>query len=351
MAAPTRDAPRTLALRALLTLPNALLRGLAGGGVCYVGGRTLDPRLQLLASLAARNPPVSAGTPEEARVATHRARALLAAAPDPSVRIESISVPGGDGAIGARLYRPGAQSPRAPVLVFAHGGAGVVGGLEDSEAFCALLARFTGGPVLSIDYRLAPEHRFPAALEDMLAAFAWARANAARLGAPDGVAAVGGEAMGACLAALACARLREAGEAQPALQLLICPIVDLADDSPSMTTYAGAYPLSRDALDWSLGHYVGPGDSPADPRLSPLRAADLSGLAPAVIAVAGFDPLSDQGEAYARRLAEAGVRVIYRVHDSLAHGFPAFVGVAPAAQRACVDIAALARDLMIEGTP
>ena len=177
----------------------------------------------------------------------------------------------------------------------------------------------------------------------MLAAYRWARDNAPRFGAPAGQVAIGGDSMGGNFAAVIAQEMKRAGEPQPALQLLIYPALDVASETASMTTYADAYPLSRATMAWFMGHYMGPGDSPADPRLSPVRAADLSGLAPAVVVTAGFDPLLDQGEAYARRLREAGVPVVYRCYDHLAHAFTAFTGVVPAADVACREIAGLVR--------
>ena len=150
--------------------------------------------------------------------------------------------------------------------------------------------------------------------------------------------------MGGNFAAVICQELKKAGEPQPTLQLLIYPCVDVACESASMTTYGEAFPLTRATMEWFMGHYMGPGDSPADPRLSPLRAENFSGLAPAVIVTAGFDPLLDQGEAYARRLKEAGVPVIYRCYDSLAHAFTAFTGAVPGADIACREIAGLVRE-------
>ena len=333
-----------LILRKLLSLPAPVLRLMSGGGVVYQGGRTLDPAFQFLAAQARGQPSMTAMSPPEARRANRAALAVLTADREPAVRVEALTIEGPQAPIPARAYRPDNQDPHVPLLVFAHFGGGVIGDLDTSEAFCSILAGIARCPVLSVDYRLAPEHRFPAGLEDALFAYRWGRDNARRFGAPEGIAAVGGDSMGGNFAAVVCQELRAAGEPQPSLQLLVYPCVDVACQSASMTTYAEAFPLSRAMMDWFMGHYLGPKDSPDDPRLSPLRARDLRGLAPAVVVTAGFDPLLDQGEAYARRLREAGVPVAYRCYDSLAHGFTAFTGVVRCADVACREIAGLVRE-------
>jgi acetyl esterase len=337
-------ATQRMVFRKLLSLPTPMLRLMAGGGVIYQGGRTLDPRLQYLAAQARHGPPMTTLSPEAARRANTAALAMMTGDPEPDVRVEVLAIPGPDDAIPVRLYRPPVQDPDAPLMAFAHFGGGVIGDLDTCHAFCSILAKTTRGPVLSVDYRLAPEHRFPAGLEDVLAAYRWGRDNAERFGAPLAQAAIGGDSMGGNFAAVICQELKRLGEPQPALQLLIYPCVEVACESASMTTYAEAFPLTRAMMDWFMGHYMGPADSPADPRLSPIRAEDLSGLAPAVIVTAGFDPLLDQGEAYARRLKEAGVPVIYRCYDALAHGFTAFTGAVPGADIACREVAGLVRE-------
>lgn len=334
-------AAQRLIARALLSLPAPLLRLMAGGGVVYKGGRTLDPRLQFLAAQARKRPAVESQSPEEARRGETAGVTALTGDLEPGVRWEPLSVPGGAGDIPARLYRPDGQDPAAPLMVWAHMGGGVIGTLETSHCFCALLARITRAPVLSVDYRLAPEHRFPAGLDDVMAAYRWARDRAAAYGA-TGVA-VGGDSMGGNFAAIVCQELKRAGEPQPELQLLVYPCTDAASQAPSMTTYADAFPLTSGMMAWFLGHYLGPDDDPTGVRLSPLREKDLSGLAPAVIATAGFDPLTDQGEAYAKALRDAGVTVRYRCYDSLCHAFTAFTGAVPAADAASREIAALVR--------
>ncbi len=339
-----RPAAQRLILRKVLSLPTPVLRLMAGGGVVYQGGRTLDPRLQFLAAQARNAPPVILMTPEEARRANSQFVEAMSGDPEPGVAAEYVAIEGPGGAIPARAYRPEAQDPAAPMMVFAHFGGGVIGDIETAHVFCTILAKITRAPVLSVDYRLAPEHRFPAGLDDMLAAYRFGRDNAARFGAPAGAAAIGGASMGANFAAVVCQDLKRAGEPQPALQLLIYPCVDVASESASMTTYADAFPLNRPLMNWFMGHYLGPGDDPASPRLSPLREPDFSALAPAVVVTAGFDPLVDQGEAYARGLKLAGVPVVYRCYDALSHGFTALTGAVPAADVACREIAGLVRE-------
>jgi acetyl esterase len=330
-------------LKALMSLPPSVLRLMSGGSTVYQGGRTLDPRLQFLAAQARGMPAMSSLTPADARAGSAAGLAMMSGPAEPGVRIESLMVPGADGEIKARAYRPEDQDPDAPLMVFAHFGGGVIGDLDTCQAFCTILSRLTRGAVLSVDYRLAPEHRFPAGLEDVLAAWRWARDNTARFGAPEGKLAIGGDSMGGNFAAILAQEMKRTGEPQPTLQLLIYPAVDVASETQSMTTYADAYPLSRDTMTWFMGHYMGPQDDPADPRLSPIRSPDLAGLAPAIIVTAGFDPLVDQGEAYARLLKGAGVPVLYRCYDALAHGFTAFTGAVQPADIACREIAGLVR--------
>jgi acetyl esterase/lipase len=334
---------RTLA-STILSLPSPILRLMSGGAAVYRGGRTLDPRFQFMAAQATRMPAMTTLSPEEARRATAQGGKIYGGRPEPGVSAEPLTIPADDRSIPARLYRPERQDPAAPAIVFAHFGGGVIGDLETSHAFCGILAKVARAPVVSVEYRLAPEHRFPAGLEDVLTAYRYVRDNAGRFGAPDGRAIIGGDSMGGNFAAVLCQDLRRAGEPQPDLQLLIYPCVDVASQTASMTTYAETFPLSRATMDWFMGHYMGPDTDPADLRLSPIGEEDLSGLAPAVVVTAGFDPLVDQGEAYAKRLRAAGVPVVYRCYDGLAHGFTAFTGVVPCADVACREIAGLVRE-------
>jgi acetyl esterase/lipase len=332
-----------LVLKTILSLPSPILRAMSGGGVVYRGGRTLDPRFQFFAHAAKKMPSITGFPPDVARDASAKGLVAVSGPPEPGVRNESLSIDGPGGQIPIRAYRPAEQDASVPLIVFAHFGGGVIGDLETCHAFCGILARIAKTAVLSVDYRLAPDHRFPAGLDDVLAAYRWARDNTARFGAAQVPPAIGGDSMGGNFSAIVAQELRRSGEPQPALQLLIYPAVDVASESASMTTYADAYPLSRPIMDWFMGHYMGSDANPADPRLSPDKTEDLSGLAPAVVITAGFDPLVDQGEAYAKRLQAAGVPVTYRCYDSLAHGFTAFTGAVPAADAACREIARLVR--------
>jgi acetyl esterase/lipase len=331
-----------LLLDQVLSLPPPVLRALSGGGVVHCGGRTLDPCFQYLWTAWRRPKGLADLGPEEARLSW--ARLIRAAGPRPlaQVSVETLEVDGAEGRLPARLYRPPAPDPRAPLLLFLHEGGGVAGAPELSGGLLTRLAEVARCPILAPAYRLAPEHRFPAGLEDAMAAFDWAEANAERLGAMG--AAVAGQSTGAAFATVICQALKAAGRPQPVLQLLICPILDAAGDCQSLKVFADSWPLSRRSFAWMLGQYLGPEDDPCDPRISPFRAEDVSGLAPAVIVTAGFDPVVDQGELYARKLRAAGVPIIYRCYDHLPHGFPAFAGVAPAAETACWEIGGLLRE-------
>lgn len=338
------DATQKAILKLILSLPSPILRAMSGGGVVYKGGRTLDPRFQFFAHAAKKLPPMSSLTPAEAVAGSARGLAAVQGPLEPGVRTESLSVEGPNGPIPCRAYRPEAQDIHAPLIVYAHMGGGVIGDLETCHAFCSILARIVRTAVISVDYRLAPDHKFPAGLEDVLAAYRWARDNTARFGASAAPPAIGGDSMGGNFSAIVAQEMRRKGEPQPSAQILIYPAVDVASETPSMTTFGDAYPLTRETMEWFMGHYMGADADPADPRLSPDRTEDLSGLAPAVIATAGFDPLTDQGEAYAKRLQAAGVPVRYRRYDSLAHAFTAFTGAIPAADAACREIAGLVRE-------
>jgi len=322
---------------ALSRSSQALIKA-SGGEPRTVRGMTLDPRMQFLeAQSRARGVDWDTMTPQQFRAQTEAMSDLFGGASVGGVRTEKVYVTGRSHSVPCRLYLPTVRENAAPMLVYFHFGGGVIGSLETCHRFCGLIAKEAGAPVLSVDYRLAPEHKFPLGLEDAIAAYQWALENAARYGAPVGKAAVGGDSMGGNFAAVIAQTFR--ASRPPTLQLLIYPGLDMVSDTPSMHDFADAFPLTSQAIDYFLKHYL-PGEmDPSDLRLSPGRVEDVRGLAPALVYTAGFDMLLDQGEQYAKRLEEAGVKTHYQRFDSLPHGFVAFPTATPAAEAAIRQIA------------
>ena len=330
-------------LRAVLALPKPVLRAASGGRAVYVGGRTLDPRFQFLVHAARHYASTEGLTEDRARQTRAQQLALVCGKREPGVRLEDLALDGPRGPIPARLYRGAEQDRDMAVIVYAHAGDDAEEQFEGCDAFCSILARCGRAPVLAISCLPTPERRFQACFEDVLAAYRYGRDHADQFGAPKGFAAIAGDSIGGAFAAILCQELKRLGEPQPALQLLLYPWVDLSSQSKSMTDYADAT-MPSDAEPWAPDRFLGPEDDPVDPRVSPLMAQDLSGLAAAVVVTAGFDPLVDQGEQYARRLRAAGAPLVYRCYDHLVHGFAAFTGVVPAADTACREIAGVVRE-------
>jgi acetyl esterase len=299
-----------------------------------------------LAELAGSTSFLSGMSVEEARAhARAEARVIGAQPPIPMARVEALQVPGQGGAIPARLYIPGELAPGAamPLTIYFHGGGWVVGDLETHDGVCRFLAASAGTAVLAIDYRLAPEHPFPAAVEDAWAAFAWAAVNVAELGVDPARIGVAGDSAGANLAAVVSLLARAGGGAMPAMQLLIYPPTDAAGDFPSRRTFAEGFLLTKGDSDAFERHYLSPGTDAADPRASILLAPDLTGLPPAYVATAGFDPLRDEGEAYALRMREAGVQVALRRHPGLVHSFANHTAISRTARGAMLEAAGALR--------
>ena len=335
---------RTLAHMALARGDAALVKA-AGGAPRTVRGRTLDPRFQFIEHQVRSRPAPAQMTPALGRQGTDELVALFGAKREPGVSTRMIAIPAEGRTIPARVYTPAAQDGAQPALVFFHFGGGVVGSIETCDAFCTILATTLQAPVVSVEYRLAPEHVWPAGLDDCIAAYRWTLAHADQFGAPKGRASVGGDSMGGNFSAILAQEMKRLGETAPVAQLLIYPAADIADDSASMRDFADAFPLTRETMDWFMSQYLPAGADLADRRLSPMRG-DLTGLAPALVFTAGFDPLSDQGDAYAAALAQAGVRVVHKRFDSLAHGFTAFTGAIPAADAACREMARALDDVV-----
>ncbi|MFO7562582.1 MAG: alpha/beta hydrolase [Enhygromyxa sp.] len=246
-----------------------------------------------------------------------------------------LEVEGATGPLRARLYRP-SSSGALPIVVWLHGGGFVIGGLETHRGMCSNLAARSGCVVVAIDYRKAPEHRFPAAVDDALASFRFVRQHAEELGGRPEQLAIGGDSAGGNLSAVVCHRLREAGEIQPALQVLIYPSTDSHHPFPSYQHFGEGLLLSAEMLRWFSNHYLRGPEDRSHPWASPLRAPSFEGLAPALIRTAGFDPLRDEGSAYADALRAAGVEVDYRCYERLIHNY-IVMGAASSANRAAIE--------------
>ncbi|MET0304606.1 MAG: alpha/beta hydrolase [Solirubrobacterales bacterium] len=296
-----------------------------------------------LARLARDDSASESGTlaPAQAR-ARIQAGAAAAAGPRPAAPVVTdLAIPGPAGTIPARFYEPpGLGLEDRPLIVYFHGGGWTIGGLDTCESVCRFLALNTPAAVLAAGYRLAPEHPFPAAVEDALAAYRWAAVGNSRLGADPARIAVAGDSAGGNLAASLSLLAREDGGPRPAMQALIYPVTDAVGGHRSREEFAEGFLLTRADMDWFEHHYLPPGADRADPRISVLRAADLSGLPPAYVTTAGFDPLRDEGEAYAARMRDAGVQVTLRRHSGLIHGFANMTAVSGAARAAMLELTA-----------
>jgi len=333
--------------RRLVGLPVAWQVRLSGGTPVVVDGVTLDPGLQLLLALRRRigHGPMPELPPVEARKRTRRdalgaTGSLVEVGP-----VTDLTIAGAAGPLPARHYAPDEPDGPRPLLVFLHGGGFVVGDLDTHDQSCRMISRYAGVHVLSVGYRLAPEDPFPAAVEDAWAALQWAAAHAERLGADPSRLAMGGDSAGGNLAAVAAQRAAREGGPDLALQLLLYPATDRTVPYPSLELFADGFFLTREEIGWFQLNYS-PGVDLADPRISPLRAGDLAGVAPALVVTAGFDPLRDEGEAYAAALAGAGVEVRLRRETGLIHGFINMVDLSATARIALIDVAAEVRTLL-----
>jgi acetyl esterase len=325
-------------LRSLPKIPKPVKRLLSGRAIT-IDGNTLDTTLQLM--LAAQR---SAGldglvASRDISVARTELRKLATMVDgDISVGVKNLSIPGPVGPIGVRHYTPVNTRGTEPLLVFFHGGGFVLGDLDTHDGLCRLICRDGGVHVLSVDYRLAPEHKAPAAGEDCYAAYRWALEHAAELGADPERVAVGGDSAGGNLAAVVSQQARNDGARLPALQLLIYPVTNLNSQTRSKTLFADGFFLTKRDMDWFHAHYLEDAAiDPADPRVAPLLADDLSGLPPALLLTGGFDPLRDEGNQYAARLAAAGVPVDHRQYGSLVHGFANFFPLGGGSATAVAD--------------
>jgi acetyl esterase len=302
----------------------------------------LDPDIRRLLDTIF-NVPQGAAEPDVAqlRAAAEKTPALLGGEPLTIGTVTDTRIPGDHAAVTVRIYRPTAGTT-LPLVLYAHGGGWVTGSLESHDRLCRILATQLQSVVVAVDYRCAPEHVFPAALDDVAAAWQWARAHARSIGADGARFAVAGDSSGGNLAAALTLRLRADGAPQPQLQLLLYPALDATCSRDSYREFSNGFNLSAAQMAWFWEAYRS-GAALGGPELSPLAAANLAGLAPAVVAIAENDVLHDDGRDYAQRLQAAGVPVRLIRCESMIHGFLRWTGAVPAASRWIDTIAAAAR--------
>lgn len=288
----------------------------------------LNPQVQgLLQSLAAAGAPAfHTLQPAQCRQAINALMRMMPPSQAVLASVHDTHAPGPAGEIPLRVYTPVGQGP-FPILMYFHGGGFVIGDLDTFDTLCRETSAGAGVVVVSVHYRLAPEHPFPAASDDCLAATRWAAAHASAINGDASRIGVSGDSAGGNLAAVTALRLRDEGGPALKAQLLVYPVADADPDAyPSMTANAEGYLLTRADMDWFFGHYVRDPAAVQNPLLCPIKAASHAGLPPALVITAEFDPLRDEGNAYARKLAAAGVAVEQRCYDGAIHGFYTFFG-------------------------
>ena len=299
----------------------------------------LDPQAQrVIDAMAALNlKPVEESTPAEARESIRARTAALGPFPDVAAVVDHrVPVAGGD--ITVRAYSPGGPGPH-PALVYYHGGGWVIGDLHTHDGLCRSLTNAARCAVLSVDYRLAPESKYPVAVEDSYAALLWIAANADRLGIDRRRIAVGGDSAGGNLATVVALAARDRKGPRLALQVLIYPVTDHDLDTRSYVENATGYVLTREGMRWFWNHYLAREAQGREPYASPLRASSLAGLPPALVITAEYDPLCDEGEAYAARLRDAGVPVTLTRYPGMFHGFVRMTNILDKARTALDEIA------------
>ncbi|PWR23231.1 alpha/beta hydrolase [Zavarzinia compransoris] len=328
------------ALKGLFSLPRPLLVRMGGGRPVVRQGRTLDPHLQLMVSLATRQGPLETRPIHHSRHLQRVMATALGGGITAMARIDQRRAPGPHGDIPLRLYVPkGLPRGPAPMLVFFHGGGFVLGDLDSYDPLCTFLADRSRCLVLSVGYRLAPEHRFPAPIEDALAVWRHVVADPGDYGADPERIGVGGDSAGGHLSAVLSQQAKRAGDPLPAYQCLIYPVTDLTRTWPSHDDYGDGFLLDRSTMAWFKDQFLHPDTDLSDPRISPLQAESLAGLPPATVILAGFDPLKDEGRAYADALGAAGVPVSVLAFETLIHGFASMPGISRGAKRALGEVA------------
>jgi acetyl esterase len=331
--------------RVLAGLPPGLQVRLSGKPPVHVDGDTLAPEVQLTLALLERRrePRPETLSPAEARQVRRRLAAVYGGKPVAVGVVRELELDA-SGPLRARHYAPSESGGPHPLLVYYHGGGFTYGDLDTHDCVCRILCRHAGAHILAVDYRLAPEHQFPAAVEDASAALRWAFTNASQLGADPRRIGVGGDSAGGNLAAVVSQLAARDDGPGPVLQMLIYPATDFTSRRRSRELFGEGFLLTNAEMDWFETNYLGAVRAQAsDPRASPLLAEDLSGLAPALVVTASFDPLRDEGEEYAKALLDAGTPATLRRFPGFTHAFIGAAGVSRACRDALIEIAGATR--------
>ena len=288
-------------------------------------------------------------TPADARQAFVALLQLAGPKDVPIGKTENLAAPGPRGEIPVRLYSPVAAGSEAlPVLVYYHGGGFVIGDLDTHDGLCRMIANDAGCRVVAVHYGLAPENKYPAAVDDAFAALTWVESSAARLGVDANRIAVGGDSAGGALAAVVAQMAKHRGSPNLVFQMLLFPVTQIGGDTSSLREFAVGYFLEKKTLDWFFAHYLPENTETSNPKISPLRAKDVSGLPPAYVVLGGYDPLHDEGLQYAEKLRAAGVQVTVADYSDMVHCFLYLQTVLPQAREA-VESAARALRLALTG--
>lgn len=329
-----------------LALPEPVIDRIVGAPPIVRDGRVLNRRVQAMISLGERLGLTGESSPSvEQRRADLRRSAAIGMPLLAGVYVTERRIPGPAGEIPVRVYRRIGLTGSVPAIVYLHGGGWVVGDLDTHEGSCRLLALESDCVVVSVDYRLAPEHPFPAAIDDAVAAYRWVHEQAMELAVEPGRVGVMGDSAGGNLAAVVAQVTRDTDVPAPTAQGLVYPATDALLREPSHELFADGFFLTEESIEWYRAQYLPDRNDWDSPLASPIEAPDLSGLCPALVVTAGFDPLRDEGHRYAERLADAGVAVRYRCYDDMVHGFFG-MGVLPGGMGLAAEVCAGMGELM-----
>ncbi|PJZ27897.1 alpha/beta hydrolase [Leptospira kmetyi] len=330
-------------LRLILTLPENLLRRISGGTVSK-RGRILDAKLQMSLYLARTKPRIESLSPKEARIMFKNSMFLFDLEPEKLHKVENFSIPASDGRIDLRLYRPFESDEFLPAIVYFHGGGFVIGDIETHDRPLRYLSKQSGAIIVSVDYRLGPEHKFPTAVEDAFVAYQYVIQNSKTLGILPKKIAVAGDSAGGNLAANVCILAKKKKVSSPLFQLLIYPYLDLFRMSESRNEFGRGYALTNKLLGYFNLHYLNSPIEGKNVSASPILHKKASDFPKTYLQLAGFDPLQDEAMEFIDFLKKAKIPVVFNLHESLVHGYFNFAGVIPEAKKALNEIVSFIKD-------